>query len=171
VKTITHRHVMRAVSGIKTTDGSGNISQSFYLQPASSDEWDELVALYDSYRVDKAVVNVVNNTSTSYGGFFLIGAEFSDEAAPTISYTSISDALENADNCRIVQTGDKGRQPRVVVNNPNKEFHQLDSTTLDEGAYPQTLVCFLEGGYLPASSNIAYVYVDFHVTVKGHSMS
>ncbi len=165
VRTIVDTFELPIVVGIRTSDGSGNMNDTGGLRPEHSDKWDELTGLYNEYRIKSIELIAIPVTSNSSGGLYVLSGEFSDEATPTLSYTSITDAIENAVNQKISAVG-KVPFASLKATNPNKDWMQLDTDELDEGQFPQSFAWNMYGAYLPASSNIAYLICKYTVDVR-----
>lgn len=157
-------HTVRVNYGVLTNDGSGNIGVSWSVHPKDSNMWDDLNALYGVFRI-KEIRCYLIPLQTTMPGIIGIAGELTDESAGSLTYTNISTLVEDAEISKVLPSLNDGRKIVLSLRNPSKDFHQLDSTLLDEGAFPQAGLFYFRGAYGTVSANYFYVFAEVDLTV------
>lgn len=163
MKQVIHTHKIPVVLGIVTADGSGNIDYSGVLSPSAGDRFAELVDIYNEYQWIDTTIRLHNIAITGAYGVSALNAEYSDEASPTMSFASISAAIEHGNGNEIIVKPTSSFTRTFKTPSP-QPWVQMDTTLLDEGTFPQTFIFNLKGGYGPASANVWFATAI--ITVK-----
>jgi hypothetical protein len=152
-----HNRRGRYNAGYIASDGSGNISSQFSFDPSAMHLWNELLAIYDQYRVKEIIVRYLPIQGNDEPGFFAVAQEF-DISDTTVDF----DSILNTKGYKLVESHKRLAMKLDLSHSDIKEWADMASGPIGTIAKVNQF-----GAKVTPSQSIYLVVVEFDLQFRG----